>query len=148
MFVLSPLLLVSLGIHFKERSASMIGLILFYLLGLSQLTIDTIQHIEYILFLSLLVLFPSILLLISILDERYGQDLLKDLLQRKKRVIVVSLIFLCFVFLMYGFMQIGSGLLSLSTQVQAQVLIIAGVSLLLFTPFLLRHTGVSEENKV
>jgi hypothetical protein len=148
MFVLFPLLLVSLGIHFKERSASMIGLILFYLLGLSQLTIDTIQHIEYILFLSLLVLFPSILLLISILDERYGQQLLKDLLKNKKSVIVVSLVFLCFVFLMYMFMQIGSGLLSLSTQVQAQVLIIAGVSLLLFTPFLLRHTGVSEENKV
>lgn len=145
--IIIPLFIISIGIHFEEKKVGFLGMILFYLFTVSQITIDSIERIGDLLIFSFAVLVPSILLLSQLLQEASTGQFLEILYQRKMQIAGTLIVAFCFLSAVYLIAQfIGGGLLFHSDAVQEQILLIAGISFLLFTPLLLKNTESKKES--
>jgi len=143
LFIVLPLLVVSLAIHFKQKTIGIIGIFLFYLLSIPQYSIPTVDDPLKVYTMVFLVLLPSVLLLSQILRQHDVREVLWELKNRKKPIIlsigtgVLVLTLLYFIAIFFG-----NNIMFSSEYIQGQILLLTGLSLLLFTPILVRQKQI------
>lgn len=138
---LFPLFLISLGIHLKKRVIGIFGIMFFYLFSVSQIIIESIEQVLNIIILSLLILLPCTLLLGQVLLEPDHKHYIHQLYLKKKLLFITIMLTLCFIVVLYLItIYLGAEQLISKTNIQEQILLIAGISILIFVPFILKNS--------
>ncbi len=145
LMILLPLLVISMGIHFHEKNLGVVGLLFFYVFGITQLQVASIDHIIQLSVYSILVLIPGLMVTTQILTLGNALGVNKSVFSRKKQLGILLMLMICFLLIIYVLVQyLGLGLLFHIRSVQEQVLLIASISLLLFLPMLLKNTEIED----
>ena len=139
LLVISPLLIISLSIYLKDRYIGIIGIFLFYLITLPQVTIPSMSSIIQISIFLLLILIPSLLLVNQILLNQSINKMFLTYLNKKKsifKVIFFSLLIFVLFYIVTLFLKIP---VFLSIEfVQGQILLLSGISLIILLSILLK----------
>lgn len=147
LLIIIPLVVISMGIHFHEQNLGLVGLLFFYVFGISQLQVASLDQILQLLLYSILILIPSLMLTAQILGVNGKKIKGHAVFHQKKQLGIIAVLVSCFVLFLFVLLQyIGLGLLFDIRSVQEQILLMASISLLLFLPMLLKNTE-SEESK-
>lgn len=141
--IVLPLLIISLAIHFKQKTIGIIGIFLFYLLSVSQYHIVTVDDTLKVYAMVFLIILPSILLLSQILRQHDIKEVWWELKNRKKPVLVsigagILVLALFYVIAIFS----GNRVMFSGESIQGQILLLAGLSLLLFTPLLVKQKQI------
>jgi hypothetical protein len=137
--VLTPLLIISTAIHFKNKTIGILGIFLLYLLALPQVMVSSMDDIILVLIFMSSLLLPSIILVSQILQDQNTELAYRVLLKRKKPVLISFGSALLLLVLFYGITLVFGDRLLLSTEsIQGQVLLLTGLSLFILTPLLLK----------
>jgi len=143
LFIVLPLLIISLAIHFKQKTIGIIGIFLFYLLSIPQYSISTIDDPLKVYSMVFLILLPSVFLLSQILKNHDVKEVWWELKNRKKPIIlsviagIIVLVLLYFIAIFFG-----NNIIFSSEYIQGQILLLTGLSLLLFTPILVKQKQI------
>ena len=137
--VLTPLLIISTAIHFKNKTIGILGIFLLYLFALPQVMVSSMDDIILVLIFMSSLLLPSIILVSQILQDQNAELAYRVLSKRKKPVLISFGYTLLILVLFYGIALVFGDRLLLSTEsIQGQVLLLAGLSLFTLTPLLLK----------
>ena len=141
--IVIPLLIISIGIHINHKTIGIIGIFLFYLLSIPQYQITTIDDPLRIYGMVFLILLPSILLLSQILRQQYIIEIMQVFNTRKKPILlsIFSGIFVLFLFYIFP-LFIGGEIFFSNHLINNQIMLFAGLSLLLFTPMLIKQKHI------
>jgi len=143
LLIVLPLIVISLAIHFKKKTIGIIGIFLFYLLSIPQYSIPTIDDPLKVYTMIFLIILPSILLLYQILKQHDIKEVWLELKNRRTPIIlsigtgilIITLIYIISIFF-------GNRLIFSSEYIQGQILLLTGLSILLFTPILIRQKQI------
>jgi hypothetical protein len=134
--ILLPLLLISISIHLKNTKLGLVGIGLFTLLAIPQLTLQTMDDFLIIVLESTFLLLPTILLISQILQLDNKQRTLFST-EKKKPVllaIVVLILILCLFYAVAILFQNGYLLSSASTE--GQILLLCALAIITCIPFI------------
>jgi len=138
-----PLLFIALCIYYQKEDLALISFSVFFLFSLTQLRIESIEQITQLFGYSIFLLLPSLLLLSQLLKQTRIEQTIQSILDHPKAFAVNACIALCFLLLIYLIpFFVGNGLLFNRESVQEQIILISGISLLVFTPFLLKRSKI------
>lgn len=141
--ILVPLIILSVGIHFNRKQVSLAGIFLFYFLSIPQLKITTIDNPVQVYSITFLILLPSLLLLSQILQNHRIEEIHWVLKNRGTPVMLAIGAGVLLLLLFYGIAAIAGSQIIFSTEAaQGQVLLLTGLSLLIFTPLLIKQTPI------
>ena len=137
--VLTPLLIISTAIHFKNKTIGILGIFFLYLLALPQVMVSSMDGIFLVPIVMLSLLLPSIILVSQILQDQNTELAYQVLSKRKKPALISFGSALLILVLFYGITLVFGDRLLLSTEfIQQQVFLLIGLSLFILTPMLLK----------
>lgn len=143
-----PLLFIALSIYYQKEDVALISFSVFFLFSLTQLKIESIEQITHLFGYSIFLLLPSMLLLSQLLKQTRVEQTMQSILDHPKAFAVSTCIGLCFLLLIYLIpFFVGNGLLFNRESVQEQIILITGISLIVFTPFLLKKSKIDLTSK-
>ena len=141
LLILTPLLLIAFSIYYQNEDVALISFSVFFLFSLSQIKIESIEQITHLFGYSIFLLLPSMLLLSQLLKQTRIEQTMQSILDHPKAFTLSAFIGLCFLLLIYLIpFFVGNGLLFTRESVQEQIILITGISLIVFTPFLLKRS--------
>lgn len=143
MSIIFPLLIVSISIYLKKQGIGIIGMFLFYILSISQITISTIDEPVIVYSLLFIVIAPSLLLLYQILNK--FEILPIGLISGNQKTPVFLSFFwgvVVFVIFYAALFFLGNQNIFSSENIQGQILLFSGISLLVFTPLLIKQKNI------
>ncbi len=146
--IMLPLIVISIGIHFNEKNIGFIGLLFFYVFGITQLQLTSIDQTMQLFLYSIFILIPSLLLTSNVLT--IGMDTFPrvSVFTRKKQLGITVILLICLLLIIYFLIQyLGLEMLFQTQSVQEQVLLIGSISLLLFLPLLLKNTEIEKREE-
>jgi len=141
--IIIPLLIISYAIHFKKKTIGIIGIFLLYLISIPQYSITTIDDPLNVYTMVFLIILPSIILLNQILRQQNIKEVWRELKNRKKPVILsigTGIIILILFYVIAIFF--GNRIIFSNEYIQGQILLLTGLSLLLFTPLLIKQKQI------
>ena len=130
-----PLLMISLSLHLRNKKLGMASIFFFYSVSVPLIVVSRIDDFQILFLEMLLIILPSIVVLHMILQlENTGTFHLP-----KKRPLLVSLVLLTVVFSIFSLAILFSvqGYLVSSQSIEGQILLLAGITTLCCTPFLI-----------
>lgn len=137
--VLTPLLIISTAIHFKNKTIGILGIFFLYLFALPQVMVSSMDDIILVPVVILSLCLPSIILVNQILQDQNTEIAYRVLSKRKKPALISFGSALLLLVLFYGITLVFGDRLLLSTEsIQGQVLLLTGLSLFILTPLLLK----------
>jgi len=143
-----PLLFIALSIYYQKEDLALISFSVFFLFSLTQLRIESIEQITQLFGYSIFLLLPSLLLLSQLLKQTRIEQTIQSMLDHPKAFAVNACIALCFLLLIYLIpFFVGNGLLFNRESVQEQIILIIGISIIVFTPFLLKRSKIDLTSK-
>ena len=131
-----PLIMISAAIHLKNKILGIIGIALFYIVSISQISISSIDDFLVLTLEILLLFIPSVLLLNQILQMENEEIFY---IPKDKKPILISLaILITIVILFYILATISWDAFLLSSEsIGGQILLLSGITVVICTPFLL-----------
>jgi len=143
-----PLLFIALSIYYQKEDLALISFSVFFLFSLTQLRIESIEQITQLFGYSIFLLLPSLLLLSQLLKQTRIEQTIQSMLDHPKAFAVNACTALCFLLLIYLIpFFVGNGLLFNRESVQEQIILIIGISIIVFTPFLLKRSKIDLTSK-
>jgi len=146
--IMLPLIMISMGIHFNERNLGFVGLLFFYVFGITQLQLTSIDQTMQLFLYSIFILIPSLLLTSNVLTIGTDPFPKVSVFTRKKQRGITVILLICLLLIIFFLIQyLGLGMLLETQSVQEQVLLIGSISLLLFLPLLLKNTETEKREE-
>jgi hypothetical protein len=141
--IIVPLLIISLAIHFKQKTLGIIGIFIFCIISIPQYIISTVDDPFKLYSIVFLIVFPTILLLSQILRKHDIKDIYLEIKNRKTPIILsIGTGILVLALLYFIAIFFGNRIMFSSEYVQGQILLLTGLSLLIFTPLLVRQKQI------
>jgi hypothetical protein len=140
-FILLPLGVIALSMYYHKKDVALFGFSIYSIVSLSQIVISSLEQITLIFSYIILIVLPSLLLLIQILNQTTLPQTIKDTTAHVKPFIISVSLTLCLILTIYLIpIFLGEGILFNIESVQQQIIIIIAASLLISTPFLLKKS--------
>lgn len=130
-----PLLIISLSFHLRNRTLGIAGIFFFYSGSIPLIVVSRIDDVQILFLEMLLVILPSIIVLSMILQLENTELFL---LPAKKPLLLSLVLFIgvCIIFYLTILFPFQEYLVS-SQSIEGQILLLAGVTIICCTPFLL-----------
>jgi len=147
LYIILPLVLIGISFSQRKRNLGVIGMALFYLVSIPQYLITTIDDPVHVYLLTSVIIIPSMFLLYQVLTNQPIHHIVSEIsIQKKAILLTIFFGVLTFVSVYLISFFIGDATLFNTENIQGQILLLAAVSFLIFTPLLLRKTkGIMEE---
>lgn len=143
LFIILPLILTSIAIYLHQRKVGIVGMAVFYLLSIPQYAVLTIDDPLQAYLLVFLVILPSLFLLYQILSMQTLTHLLDEMRIQKKAIIYTVISGAVTFFLFYLLcLSIGNATILNPENIHGQILLLAGISFIIFTPLLMYQKEV------
>jgi hypothetical protein len=137
------LLIISLAIHFKQKIIGIIGIFLFCIISIPQYIISTFDDPFKVYSIIFLIVLPTILLLSQILRKHDIKEIYWEIKNRKTPIILsIGTGILVLALLYFIAIFFGNRIMFSNEYIQGQILLITGLSLLIFTPILIRQKQI------
>jgi hypothetical protein len=133
--VLLPLLLISIAIHMKNKKLGLVGIGLFVLLAIPQLTLRTMDDFLTIFLESVFLLLPTILLISQILQLDNTERFLFTREKKKPVALAIFLLILILCLFYVAAMLFQNGYLLSSISTEGQILFLCALTLITCLPF-------------
>ena len=135
LLVIIPFILIIVSIYHKNKNIGIIGIFLFYIMSLSPVIINNMQDYILILLEIIFLIIPSLLLLYQILQIENKQIIWFSM--NKKPLITGMLVFIIIISIFYTISFLSfEGLLLTSESISGQILMLAGLSIVICLPFI------------
>ena len=130
-----PISLIIISIYLKNKKVGFIGLYLFYMLSLSTIIIVRIEDFFQIFIEFLLVIIPSLLLIIQVLQ--FNEEFTFDF-ETGKKPILISLFVPILIFIIFYLITVFlfDGLLLFTENIEAQILVFISIICIFCFPFI------------
>jgi hypothetical protein len=132
-----PLVVILIAIYLKNKPLGFIGFVCFYMISISVIMVPSFNDFFRLALNLIFLLLPSLMLLSSILQ--LGQKKIPyHAIQKKPLLIAASLLIaILTIFFLILFIVLGD-YLHFAQLTESEILILAGITLIICTPFLLR----------
>lgn len=139
--IVLPLGIISLSLYYHKKDVGVFAFSIYSIVSLSQIVISSLDQITLIFSFLVLIVLPSLLLLIQILNQTTLPQTIQDTILHLKPLTVCLILTTGLILTIYLIpIFLGEGILFSTESIQKQIIFIAGISLLFTTPFLLKKS--------
>jgi hypothetical protein len=136
--VIIPIIILSISIQIKNKNIGIIGILLFYLITLPQIIINTMENIQLVLIELVLLIIPSIFLLSQIMQIE-NKEITLFKYENKKTIILIFILLTIILFIFYTLsIFIGEGLILSMEKIEGQIFLLTAISLSICIPLIIK----------